>query len=914
MKKQPLVEDWKQANDLFELYLDKPIPASIQAVENDDKISDKVKRLLIHLIQSQTTEDTAIDQADFSFLDALNDKTKDISGETIAEYRLISQIGIGGMSQVYKAERLNTDVQKHVALKILSSRTGILDDSLKTLFNQEQKTLAKLNHANIISFHHGGIATNDFPYLVMEYIEQAEDIASYCKNNKLDTNAIIKLIIPITDAINYAHQQLVVHKDIKPSNIILDSQATPFLVDFGIASISDTQENKTNEQIARIYTPDYASPEQVLLGEITISTDVFSFSALLLELLTGEKPLPKFNLSHYNYVEIKAHVDKLLFQSNLDSDLKNVLKKGLANNAQDRYQSMLELKHDLINWQLSKPVTATQHSSWYLFKKFIKRNPFSSSFVTVLFVAIIFSLLGMFKQMHIAELEAKKSKQVTNFLLESIQASDPDVTKGEEISVKELLMNAKYKIQETSLQDRLLSSVLEQTIGTALTKIGQYQQAQELLKQALKSDPENIEARLSLSQLYLEQNLFAETNTEYKHLSNSSKLLSASQKIQLQQIKSELLSKQGKFEQAIQTIKLTLDKTSAIQDTNQVIKSNIILAKILQEKGNTEQAVKILEKTLSLSQDEFGELSTSTTKILKLLADYLANINPTSFGRILEIYEQVAEIQIKLYGNEHPLLAKTYLLYGFTFKATNDMENTKKYANLARDIAIKNFGMQHILTAHIDLLLSQVAMYENDTEKAIKILQPVLTAYENIYGKNHFETNQIKTTLAVYLLKTKQGKKALALLLPLYDSQKQQLGENHQATFYVVLNIVKAYNLLGQQDKAIELGKVSLQNSKKHLGNEFLLTIVLQLTLAESYVGLNQTKIAIPLLEPLLAYDFIVNNPYFDKAVYLLLTKCFVDTQNIEATNLLIDQASTKYPPSEKNAEFLKKLKEITKT
>lgn len=911
MKKQPSIEDWKQANDLFELYLDKPIGASIEKVENDGKISEQVKLLVIHLIKSQSTEDTAIDEADFSFLDTLNDKTKDISGETIAEYRLISQIGIGGMSQVYKAERLNTDVQKYVALKLLSSRTGVLDDSLKTLFNQEQKTLAKLNHPNIISFHHGGIAANDLPYLVMEYIEQAEDIVSYCKSSKLDTDEIINLIIPLTDAINYAHQQLVVHKDIKPSNILLDSQATPYLVDFGIASISDTQENKTDKQIARIYTPDYASPEQVLLGEITISTDIFSFSALLLELLTGEKPLPKFDLAHYNYIEIKAHIDKLLFQSSLDADLKNILKKGLANNSQDRYQSMLELKHDLLNWQSFKPVKATQHTSWYLFRKFIKRNPLSSSFVTVLFIAIVFSLLAMFKQMNIAELEAKKSKQVTNFLLQSIQASDPDVTKGEEISVKELLMNAKYKIQETSLQDRLLTSVLEQTIGTALTKIGQYHPAQELLKQALTSDPENIEARLSLGQLYLEQNLFAETNTEYKYLAKNDELLSVSQKIQLQQIKSELLSKQGKFEEAIQTIKLTLNNTSATQDANQVIKSNIILAKILQEKGNTKQAVKILEKTLSLSQSEFGELSTSTTKILKLLADYLANINPTSFGRILEIYAQVAEIQIKLYGNEHPLLAKTYLLYGFTFKATNDMENTKKYANLARDIAIKNFGTQHILTAHIDLLLSQVAMYENDTEKAIKILQPVLTAYEYIYGKNHFETNQVKTTLAVYLLKTKQGKQALALLLPLYDSQKQQLGENHQATFYVVLNIVKAYNLLGQQDKAVALGTISLKNSKKHLGNEFLLTIVLQLTLAESYVGLNQTQTAIPLLEPLLTYDFIVNNPYFEKAVYLLLTKCLVDNQEIETANLLINQAIKKYPTSENNTEFLEKLKKL---
>lgn len=885
---KPSVTQWQQAHDIFESYLDKPIAESLQELEQNSSISSEVKQLVKRLLNSLTDEKTSLENADLSYFEALNDESTDLTDSTIQDYHLLEKIGEGGMAQVYKAERTQSTIQKYVAIKVLAKKHK-LSQELEKLFESEQVTLSKLTHPNIISFHHGGLSADGLAYLVMEYIDKAEKISHYCQLNKLGTKAIIKLILPIIDALGYAHQQLIVHKDIKPGNILIDAHGKPYLVDFGIASIT---EQKTHTKLPYIYTPDYASPEQFLKQKITTASDIFSLVATLLDLLTGKKRNSIANQTQYQYAKDKQNIDKILTNSSLDKDLQNIIKKGLSEKPNDRYQSALDLKHDLLNWLDSKPVTATPRTGFYVFQKFVKRNPYSTALVSLLFIAILFSLSAMFVQMKHAELEAQKAKQVSNLLIESIQASDPDLTKGQDLSVKELLNNAMLKIQESALQDPLLTSSLQQNIGTALAKTGQYKQAQKLLLQSIASDSKNSDARLMLAQLYLTQKQQKDATEQYQYLLSQRSTLNPEQLLQLQQIKAKLLLLKGDFDAAISTIKSLIDKKDTA--TKQAIENRLILADILDKKGNSSQAVEVLENTLALSQEKLGALSTTSTNISKRLADTLSNTNPVPYDKLFKIYQQTIQAQIELYGDKHPLVAKTYLQYGFALNSNGKIQESKKAANTAYNIATNQFGEDHILTAHINLLLSQIEL-KQDINQAITTLKKVIPVYEKSYGKNHFETNQVKTTLALYLLKTKQAGQATAILLSLYDSQKHQLGENHQATLYVVLNLIKAYDLAGNYNKAIELGEDGLSRSQQHLGKEFIITVGIQMALAKTYLNNKQATQAINILKPLLSMKIITGNPAYHKRVALLLAQGYFENKQFNQANQIIEQILTQY-------------------
>ena len=161
-------------------------------------------------------------------------------GKTIDDYTLVELLGAGGMSMVYLAERADSSIQKRVALKILSPFAK--DDKYLKLFNREQKSLAQLNHINIVTFHHGGQTEDGTKYLVMDYVKQASDIVSYVKKHSKDHCARIGMIINAAKAIEYAHSQHIIHRDLKAANILVDGDGQIKIVDFGIALFMDTDQ------------------------------------------------------------------------------------------------------------------------------------------------------------------------------------------------------------------------------------------------------------------------------------------------------------------------------------------------------------------------------------------------------------------------------------------------------------------------------------------------------------------------------------------------------------------------------------------------------------------------------------------------------------------------------------------------
>ncbi len=213
------------------------------------------------------------------------------SGARVGAYRILRELGRGGMGAVYLAERADSDFRKLVAVKVV--KHGMDTDFVLRRFRHERRALAALDHPNIARLLDGGATDDGLPYIIMEHVE-GQDIDRYCDERKLSINARLRLFLAVCAGVSHAHQSLIIHRDIKPSNILVTDDGTPKLLDFGIAKILDpTLADAPFEHTAtvlRMLTPDYASPEQVRGERVTTASDVYSLGVLLYLLLTGRSP------------------------------------------------------------------------------------------------------------------------------------------------------------------------------------------------------------------------------------------------------------------------------------------------------------------------------------------------------------------------------------------------------------------------------------------------------------------------------------------------------------------------------------------------------------------------------------------------------------------------------------------------
>jgi serine/threonine protein kinase/tetratricopeptide (TPR) repeat protein len=210
-------------------------------------------------------------------------------GRRIGAYRVIGEIGRGGMGAAYLAERADDAFQKRVAIKLI--KRGMDTDAILRRFRHERQILAGLSHPNIAMLLDGGTTDDGLPYFVMEYVD-GQPIDVYCHERRLSIADRLRLFAAVCGAVHYAHEMRVVHRDLKPSNILVTTRGVPKLLDFGIAKLLDAQEGATVEPtaLARAMTPSYASPEQILGRPVTPASDIYSLGVLLYELLSGSRP------------------------------------------------------------------------------------------------------------------------------------------------------------------------------------------------------------------------------------------------------------------------------------------------------------------------------------------------------------------------------------------------------------------------------------------------------------------------------------------------------------------------------------------------------------------------------------------------------------------------------------------------
>ncbi len=505
-------EQWRQIEEIFQAALDygpgKRSAFLDSACGTDVRLRSEVESLLASYEKSGFTMPAAFEDG----LKIIEERTRQQeNGRRFGPYSVLREIGRGGMGSVCLAARADDAYQKLVAIKII--RRELDSEDLVRRFRSERQILATLDHPNIARLLDGGTSDEGLPYFVMEYIE-GEPIDQYCDARKLNISARLKLFQSVCAAVQYAHQNLVVHRDIKPGNILVTKEGVPRLLDFGIAKLlAQAGPGDSTTTLLRPLTPEYASPEQVRGDAITTASDVYSLGVLLYRLLTGRCP---YGAAASTTAEIEAAIcheepEKLSLavmrgdgfasaeagavkpspaslsamregtpeklRRRLAGDLDNIVLMALRKEPQRRYASVEQFSEDISRHLENRPVIARPDTRAYRTAKFIQRYKAGVAAAALVFLVLSGGIAATLWQAHVARLERDRARvekikadRINSFMQELLGFSAGryfygNNTKGPKATLVDVLNDAAARV-ETELADQPeVRAAMQRTIG-----------------------------------------------------------------------------------------------------------------------------------------------------------------------------------------------------------------------------------------------------------------------------------------------------------------------------------------------------------------------------------------------------------------------------------------------------------------
>ncbi|HYT74912.1 MAG TPA: serine/threonine-protein kinase [Vicinamibacterales bacterium] len=342
------------------------------------------------------------------------------SGSRIGPYRLVRELATGGMGSVYLAEREDGDFRQRVAIKIV--RGGFANSFLLERFREERRILASLEHPNIARLLDGGATDTGLPYVVMEFVE-GESIDQFCARRRLSLSERLAVFKQVCAAVQYAHQHLVVHRDIKAANILVTDDGTPKLLDFGIAKLLDPGAARgfAPHTTVRVMTPESASPEQVSGRPVTVASDVYALGVLLYRVLTGASPYRVASDRETDLIRAVCEETPEPPSRNpggkgnrIPADVDMIVMKALRKEPERRYESPGQLSDDIQRFLDGRPVLASPDSIRYRAGKFVRRHRVAVVAAAAVALALIAGVGATVWQARVAERERMRAQRQFN--------------------------------------------------------------------------------------------------------------------------------------------------------------------------------------------------------------------------------------------------------------------------------------------------------------------------------------------------------------------------------------------------------------------------------------------------------------------------------------------------------------------
>ena len=725
-------------------------------------------------------------------------------GTVVGPYAVVTQLGRGGMGDVYLAERNDGQFERRVALKVI--RQDQSNRELMERFLAERQIVANLHHPNIAALLEGGVDAEARPYCALEYIEGVE-LCEHCDENMVSLEGRLDLFLQICSAVHYAHQRLVIHQDLKPSNVLVTPSGQVKLLDFGVAElISPRRTPASSPSGSKWITLEYAAPEQVQNADISTATDVYQLGGILYELLTGVRPFAAHAESTQQLREAICEVapppasEAVNFEGDfgrearrsLPGDLDSILARALQKGPEMRYESAWSLAEDVRAYLRQRPVNARGGGATYRARKWVARHRLATAWaafaaLTLLAYVITVTLQArrLADERDRTAIALKRTQNMSAFLMDLFETSDRQRDAGDEISAAELVDRGVERIERLGGEPQLQAQLLSVT-GRAYAALGHFERADNALREALRLREKNpqtpplqlTESLTRLAEVLTRRAQYEEAQRLFERALSVRKLVpddtAEPQESTVLNGLAVCLLRLGQFEEAATAAETALGLTRAGEVR---AKSLQLLTGIYGSLGDYEKAEAYGVDAVAASREFFGPKHIEVAGALTNLA--IITSRKEYPATAIEYFREALEISRAVQGERHPSVAQTRLNLGSALSRIGGYEEATSHYLDALEIGIERYGDEHPFVATTLNNLGDALYMQWKFADAEPYQRRALAMRESLLGPDHPDVARSAANLAGSLIHLDAQDEAQDLLLGAIPRLRAQLGADH---------------------------------------------------------------------------------------------------------------------------------------
>ena len=727
---------------------------------------------------------------------------RDREGLVIGRYRLIREIGRGGMGAVWLAQRADGQFEQQVALKLV--RSGQYGSEILDRFLRERQILARLEHPNIARLLDGGVSEDGRPYFVMEQVA-GRAVTAWCDEKRLSIEERLRLFVIVARAVAYAHRNLVVHRDIKPSNVLVGDNGEIKLLDFGIAKLLSDESDPTHAvtgTIGRMMTPEYASPEQISGGRVTTASDVYQLGILLYELLSGRRPRdgvpgtsgpvrrPSRTVRQTTALAARGRVETIepadvsakrstttdRLHRRLKGDLDTIVLTALREEPDRRYPSAEALAEDVERHLAFRPILSGGDRGFYRAAKFVRRHRLgvtSALMITIIALGLAtFAVERVRRERDRARYEADKSTEIAQLMARFLQGWSPDASDRGEVSTKKLLADAALRA-DRELQGRpeMLGATLS-LLGDFHTTVGEWKAADTLLARAQAiQQPPNAPPSADLA-------------------------ATLARRGRLHRLTGNYVEARAALERA-----LTIDRQLFGPRHPEALRVQRELATVLRETQQFREAEPVLRAILASIDTSGGNPSPFALETMSDLGYVVFQLG--RFDDAVAILRPTLERQRALFGDLHASTLATMRMLGSAERDRGNLNEAEDLYRHALRIARALYGAEHAETESVTFVLALCLYRKMELEAAEDLMRQDLAMVERLYGRDH--PSILVRHMAIASIRLDRGDLAVAereLRFVLAGAQRSEKSAEDQGDALNRLAYILVYRGAADADRA----------------------------------------------------------------------------------------------------------------